>query len=111
MKDQDANLERLGRISASTSPSSIARACTPRVVSGGSTPTAWRMHEVPGVTEARPGTYVYNDRTTAELGACGWEDCALTVLATVISRAVPGPGGDRRRGESVRPGADARCGG
>ena len=62
----------------------------PPIVSGGSTPTAWRMHEVPAVTEVRPGTYVYNDRTTAEVGACGWEDCALTVLATVISRAVPG---------------------
>ena len=63
---------------------------SPGVVSGGSTPAAWRMHEVPGVTEVRPGTYVYNDRATAELGACGWEDCALTVLATVISTAVPG---------------------
>lgn len=61
-----------------------------RNVSGGSTPTAWRMHEVPGVTEVRPGTYVYNDRTTAAVGACGWDDCALTVLATVVSTAVPG---------------------
>jgi D-serine deaminase-like pyridoxal phosphate-dependent protein len=48
------------------------------------------MHEVTGVTEVRPGTYVYNDRATVEIGACGWEDCALTVLATVISTAVPG---------------------
>lgn len=62
---------------------------SPDVVSGGSTPAAWRMHEVTGVTEVRPGTYVYNDRATVELGACGWEDCALTVLATVISTAVP----------------------
>jgi D-serine deaminase-like pyridoxal phosphate-dependent protein len=62
----------------------------PAVVSGGSTPAAWRMHEVTGVTEVRPGTYVYNDRATVEVGACGWEDCALTVLATVISTAVPG---------------------
>jgi D-serine deaminase-like pyridoxal phosphate-dependent protein len=62
----------------------------PRVVSGGSTPTLWRTHELRGVTEMRPGTYVYNDRTTAVVGACGWEDCALTVLATVISTAVPG---------------------
>jgi D-serine deaminase-like pyridoxal phosphate-dependent protein len=59
------------------------------VVSGGSTPTAWRAHELPGVTEVRPGTYVYNDRTTAEIGACAWEDCALSVLATVVSTAVP----------------------
>jgi len=62
----------------------------PRVVSGGSTPLAWRIHEVPGVTEVRPGTYVYNDRTTASIGACDWDDCALTVLATVVSTAVPG---------------------
>lgn len=63
---------------------------TPRVVSGGSTPIGLRIHEVSGVTEVRPGTYVYNDRTTAVLGACDWEDCALTVLATVISTSVPG---------------------
>lgn len=62
----------------------------PRVVSGGSTPTLWRTHEMPGVTEFRPGTYVYNDRTTAAIGACARDDCALTVLATVISTAVPG---------------------
>ena len=60
------------------------------VVSGGSTPAAWRMHEVPGVTQVRPGTYVYNDRTTAMVGACDWDDCALTVLATVVSVAVKG---------------------
>ena len=62
----------------------------PSVVSGGSTPTLWRTHELAGVTEFRPGTYVYNDRTTAAIGACDWEDCALTVLATVVSTAVPG---------------------
>ncbi|HEX5580703.1 MAG TPA: alanine racemase, partial [Gemmatimonadaceae bacterium] len=62
----------------------------PPVVSGGSTPMAWRAHEVRGMTEVRPGTYVYNDRTTAEIGACAWDDCALTVLATVVSTAVPG---------------------
>jgi D-serine deaminase-like pyridoxal phosphate-dependent protein len=61
----------------------------PRVVSGGSTPTAWNSHRIEGLTEIRPGTYVYNDRTTAEIGACEWHDCALTVLATVVSTAVP----------------------
>jgi D-serine deaminase-like pyridoxal phosphate-dependent protein len=60
------------------------------IVSGGSTPAAWRMHEVPGITEVRPGTYVYNDRVTAALGACEWDECALTVVATVVSTAVPG---------------------
>lgn len=90
VKDQDASLERLRADLATYIGALDAAGVHPRVVSGGSTPTAWRMHEVPGVTEVRPGTYVYNDRTTAEIGACGWEDCALTVLATVVSRAVPG---------------------
>lgn len=62
----------------------------PPVVSGGSTPTLWRSHEMGPVTEIRPGTYVYNDRTTAAIGACAMDDCALTVLATIVSTAVPG---------------------
>ena len=60
------------------------------VVSAGSTPTMWETHLVSGVTEMRPGTYVYNDRTTAQIGACTMDECALTVLATVVSNAVPG---------------------
>lgn len=62
----------------------------PGIVSGGSTPTAFRSHELPHVTEIRPGTYVFNDRTTAGIGACGWDDCAYTVLATVVSTGVSG---------------------
>lgn len=62
----------------------------PRIVSGGSTPAAWRMHEIPHLTEVRPGTYVYNDRVTAAIGACEWDECAFSVLATVVSTAVPG---------------------
>ena len=60
------------------------------IVSGGSTPTALHTHEIEGVTEFRPGTYVYNDRSTYAMEACGREDCAFTVLATVVSTAVPG---------------------
>jgi D-serine deaminase-like pyridoxal phosphate-dependent protein len=62
----------------------------PSIVSGGSTPTVWTTHQIESVTEIRPGTYAYNDRITAQLGACDWDDCALTVLATVVSTAVPG---------------------
>jgi D-serine deaminase-like pyridoxal phosphate-dependent protein len=62
----------------------------PKVVSGGSTPTFWRSHEVRGLTEVRPGTNIFNDRTTSEIGACGWNECAYSVLATVVSTAVPG---------------------
>jgi D-serine deaminase-like pyridoxal phosphate-dependent protein len=59
-------------------------------VSGGSTPTAFQTHEIRGLTEFRPGTYVYQDRSSVSLGTCDRDDCAFTVLATVVSTAVPG---------------------
>jgi D-serine deaminase-like pyridoxal phosphate-dependent protein len=55
------------------------------VVSSGGTPDLWRAHEVETATEHRPGTYIYLDRKHVETGMCGIEDCALTVLATVVS--------------------------
>ncbi|MCY7378472.1 MAG: alanine racemase [Gemmatimonadaceae bacterium] len=88
--EQDSKLRVLGDALEHALARFDAAGMTPRVVSGGSTPTLWRTHELPGVTEFRPGTYVYNDRTTAAIGACTLDDCALTVLATVVSTAVPG---------------------
>lgn len=87
---QDAKLTALGRALGEALARFDAAGLHPAAVSGGSTPTMWRTHELPGVTEFRPGTYIFNDRTTAEIGACTWDDCALTVLATVVSTAVPG---------------------
>jgi D-serine deaminase-like pyridoxal phosphate-dependent protein len=87
--DQDAALAELNRRLSTALAALDAAGVAPPVVSGGSTPTIWRTHEIAGVTEMRPGTYIYNDRTTAEIGACDWDDCALTVLATVVSTAVP----------------------
>ena len=58
-------------------------------VSSGGAPDMWRAHEAPLVTEYRTGTYVYNDRSLVERGVCGWADCALTVLATVVSVPTP----------------------
>jgi D-serine deaminase-like pyridoxal phosphate-dependent protein len=60
------------------------------IVSGGSTPSAEFAHLIPGLTEIRPGTYVYNDLNTYYQGACSLEDCAVRVVATVVSTAVPG---------------------
>lgn len=90
VSEQDAALAQLGREIAQYVDALRDAGLPPAIVSGGSTPAAWRMHEVPGVNEVRPGTYVYNDRTTAQIGACDWEDCALTVLATVVSVSVKG---------------------
>jgi D-serine deaminase-like pyridoxal phosphate-dependent protein len=60
------------------------------IVSGGSTPSAEFAHLVRGLTEIRPGTYVYNDLNTYHQGACKLEDCAARVVTTVVSTAVPG---------------------
>jgi D-serine deaminase-like pyridoxal phosphate-dependent protein len=62
----------------------------PLIVSGGSTPTLWHSHLIPALTEIRPGTNIFNDRTTVAVGACSWEECAYSVLAMVVSTAVPG---------------------
>ncbi len=60
------------------------------VVSVGSTPTARAAMRGPGVSECRPGNYVFHDATQVSLGTCTLADCAMTVLATVVS--VPGAG-------------------
>jgi D-serine deaminase-like pyridoxal phosphate-dependent protein len=58
-------------------------------ISVGATPTARFSVNQPGVTEMRPGNYAYFDRTQVGLGAAEWHDCALTVLARVVSRPAP----------------------
>ena len=55
------------------------------VVSSGGSPGMWQAQNVPVATEYRIGTYVYNDRSLQERGVCSWDDCALSVLVTVIS--------------------------
>lgn len=53
-------------------------------VSVGSTPTALFACRLDGVTEVRPGVYVFYDLVMAGLGVCAPEDIALSVLTTVI---------------------------
>lgn len=89
-EDQDPLLERLDRDLQAALDQLTRAGCTPRVVSGGSSPTAWQTHRIRGLTEFRPGTYVYQDRSQVALGVCERDDCAFTVLATVVSTAVPG---------------------
>ena len=88
--EHDAQLAELERVVGEARAAFSQAGLRTDVVSAGSTPTIWETHEVAGVTEMRPGTYIYNDRTTAQIGACTLDDCALTVLATVVSTAVPG---------------------
>jgi D-serine deaminase-like pyridoxal phosphate-dependent protein len=83
LEDVDAQLQRVLQLLGE-------RGLHPAIVSAGSTPAAFASHRIRGLTEIRPGTYIFNDRTTAAIGACAWEDCAYSVLATVVSTAVSG---------------------
>lgn len=63
-----------------------AAGLSPALVTTGGTPDLWRAAEVTAANEYRPGTYIYLDRFQVEAGVGTVEDCALTVLATVVSR-------------------------
>jgi D-serine deaminase-like pyridoxal phosphate-dependent protein len=90
VEEQERSLKILSEQLAAAIGAFEREGLAPEIVSGGSTPTMFRTHELQGVTEFRPGTYIFNDRTTAAVNACEWGDCALTVVATVVSTSVPG---------------------
>src|SRR5205814_2855704 len=56
-----------------------------RGVSVGSTPAMAAAKDLTGVTEARPGNYIFYDRTMVLIGCCEPRDVAVSVLATVVS--------------------------
>lgn len=60
-----------------------------KIVSTGGTPNLANLGKLEGATEHRAGTYIFNDRMMLECGAATLDDCALTVYATVVSRAAP----------------------
>ncbi len=79
-----------GQRLASVATRLAALGLPPPVVTTGSTPSMPFVAEVAGVTEVRPGVYVFGDLKQAELGTLARDQCALSVLATVVSRPVPG---------------------
>ena len=86
--DGPVKMARLSNIVSETLSQLRSSGLEAQVVSGGSTPTEWHAHEVAGMNEVRPGTYIFNDRNTILSGACNIEDCAATVLASVVSTSV-----------------------
>jgi D-serine deaminase-like pyridoxal phosphate-dependent protein len=99
------------RIVAETADALRAAGLEIAEVSLGSTPTAAAAMTGRGVTECRPGTYVFNDRSQLALGTCVEGDCAMTVLATVVSapapdRAVLDAGSKTLSSDPRRPEAD-----
>jgi D-serine deaminase-like pyridoxal phosphate-dependent protein len=59
------------------------------VISGGGTPALTSVARFPMLTEHRAGTYVYNDVMVVAAGGATWDDCAMRVRATVVSRPAP----------------------
>lgn len=78
--------EHEGASMAETARMCAAAGVPIEVVSVGSTPTARIAARVPGVTEVRPGTYVFNDATMMRLGVARRETIGAFVLATVVAR-------------------------
>jgi D-serine deaminase-like pyridoxal phosphate-dependent protein len=64
-------------------------------VSVGSTPASWFTPRVAGVTEMRPGTYVFHDNNAFRHGRIGPDRCAARVVSTVVSRPSGHPNGHR----------------
>lgn len=74
--------------------STAAALCLPdvgpcEVISTGGTPSLALAAQTPSMTEYRARAYIYNDRALLARGTCPVEDCALTVLTTVVSRPTP----------------------
>jgi len=59
------------------------------MVSTGGTPNLKNLGKLRGCTEHRFGTYIYNDRMQVAAGVATWDDCALHIYSTVVSRAAP----------------------
>jgi D-serine deaminase-like pyridoxal phosphate-dependent protein len=77
----------------STAEETSKRGLVPVELSVGSTPTAHYIEAVraahPEITEFRPGTYAFYDADQVAIGVASEDDCALTILTTVVSRPAP----------------------
>ncbi len=60
------------------------------IVSGGGTPALLTVQHFPMLTEHRAGTCVFNDAATVRSGWSTWDQCAMRVRATVVSRPTDG---------------------
>ena len=81
--------EREGLDLVETAAACAAAGLELREISVGSTPTARIVAAVPGVTEVRPGTYVFNDVQQMRLGVATEATCGARVLTTVVAHPAP----------------------
>src|SRR2546430_10482888 len=62
------------------------------MVSTGGTPNLKNVGKLKGATQHRPRTHIHNDRKPVAAGVASWDDCALNIYSTVVSRAGPDRG-------------------
>jgi len=87
--ERAAVVAREGEDLAATVVACAARGVAIHELSVGSTPGVGFEARVAGVTEVRPGTYIFNDTTMIDLGVATEATCAATVRATVVARPAP----------------------
>ena len=88
--DEIATIARnAGQALVDTAERIRARGVAVRYVSVGSTPASWFTPRVAGITEMRPGTYVFNDNNAFRHGRIGPDRCAARVISTIVSRPAP----------------------
>jgi len=80
---------QVGRLMVDTSDLIRRAGIEIQVVSVGSTPAVMAGEIVKGITEIRSGTYVFFDASGVIMGIVSENDCAATVMGTVISRPKP----------------------
>ncbi len=90
VSEQTQALKELGERLEAAYATLAEAGLAPEVVSGGSSPTLWQSHLLPGLTEVRAGTIIYNDLDMTGLGVAREGECAYSILATVVSTAVAG---------------------
>lgn len=56
------------------------------IFSTGGSPSLFSAERATIANEYRAGTYIYNDRSLVRAGHCGFDDCAMHILTTVVSR-------------------------
>jgi D-serine deaminase-like pyridoxal phosphate-dependent protein len=66
-----------------------ANGLSTETISIGGSPDMWKDEGLSSATEYRAGTYIYFDRSLVARGTCTWDECALTVLVTVVSTPTP----------------------
>jgi D-serine deaminase-like pyridoxal phosphate-dependent protein len=88
--ESEERFEQINRLWEPAHAALCAAGLKPKIVSSGSTPSIFNTHRVRYVNEIRVGTAVYQDYFSLKFDHCTLDECAVRVVATVVSDVVPG---------------------